>query len=172
MSLIVRPETPADYAAVALIHQRAFGRESEARLVAAIRESDNYFPALSLVAVLDEAFVGHIIFSRCHIQSAEQSFPALALAPLAVLPEFQNRAVGTALMWEGLNACRKGRHEIVIVLGHPDYYSRFGFTPASAFGILPPFPVDDAAFMAQGLTPDALLGVSGTVQYPSYFDNV
>jgi len=84
--LIVRPESPPDYPQVALIHQRAFGRENEARLVAAVRQSEHYFPALSLVAVLDDQVAGHILFSRCHIEAAERRVPALALAPLAVLP--------------------------------------------------------------------------------------
>ncbi|MCB9451561.1 MAG: N-acetyltransferase [Anaerolineaceae bacterium] len=173
MTLIVRPESALDYPVVAAIHRVAFGGGGEVNLVAAVRQSENYIPALSLVAVLDEQVVGHILFSRCHIQGAERTVPALALAPLAMLPAYQNQAVGTALMWEGLNACRQKRHEIVIVLGHPDYYTRFGFVPASTAGIHAPFPLeDDAAFMAQGLTPGVLDGVSGMVQYPPHFDGV
>lgn len=170
--LIVRPETVTDYPQVAEINRLAFGQEGEARLVEAIRQSQNYIPALSLVALWDDAVVGHILFSRIHIQAAEKAIPALALAPMAVLPDYQNRAVGTGLVWEGLNACRRGHHEIVVVLGHEHFYPRFGFVPASRYGIRAPFPAPDAAFMVQELTPAALDGVSGVVHYPAYFDGV
>jgi len=98
--------------------------------------------------------------------------PALALAPLAVHPEFQNQGIGSRLVGEGLARCRNLGHKIVVVVGHPEFYPRFGFTSARAKGLEAPFPVPDEAFMVTKLVPRALDGVSGMIVYPAPFEGV
>jgi putative acetyltransferase len=165
--IAIRPETSADWPAIYDVNARAFGREGEARLVDAIRASASFLPELSLVAVDAACIVGHVLFSSIHIHTVERLVPVLALAPVAVLPERQNQGIGSALIRHGLEQCRRLGHGIVVVVGHPNYYPRFGFSSARAKGFDAPFP--DAAFMVQELVPGALDGVCGTVEYPPAF---
>lgn len=167
--LTIRPEVPGDFPAVARVHGRAFDGEDEARLVDALRRSDAFVPGLSLVAAERAEVVGHILFTRICIKDGGVTREALALAPLAVLPERQRRAIGSALVERGLAECRRLGHRIVIVLGHPEYYPRFGFTPAGERGLRGPFPVRPEAFMVLGLVPGALDGVRGEIEYPPEF---
>lgn len=179
--MLIRPEQPVDLAGIGEIHRRAFGRDEEADLVDRLRAASDVDPALSLVAEHDGALVGHVLFPRIEIRAdappspaIERSetglqTPALALAPMAVVPEYQRRGVGTALVQEGLSACRKRGHGVVVVLGHPEYYPRFGFQPASRFEIRAPIAVPDDAFMVLALSPAALEGVRGVVRYPPAF---
>lgn len=169
---VIRAEQPDDYDAIANVNRLAFRQESEAQLVAALRETAGFDPALSLVALRDDRIVGHIIFSPISIETAGGPVPALALAPMAVLPDFEHQGIGSELVNAGLDACRRKGHAIVVVLGHPEYYPKFGFTPASEHGLQAPFPVRDDAFMALALTPDGLRDVSGTVRYPPAFGKV
>ena len=170
----IRAETAADFPAVREVNRLAFGRDAEAGLVDALRATDGYIPSLSRVAVVDGRIVGHILFTRIGIVTAGGVVPTptLALAPMAVLPEHQNRGVGSALVRDGLETCRRLGHGSVIVLGHPAYYPRFGFVPARPRGIAAPFPAPDEAFMLIELVPGALNGVQGTVQYPPAFSEV
>jgi putative acetyltransferase len=170
VTLVVRAETPADFAAVDDVVQQCFARGAtgvaeEVLLVRGIRALPEFDPELSLVAELDGRIIGHLLFSLMAIVSAEGRAPALALAPLAVLPGFEGTHAGTRLMRRGLEVCRERGHRIVIVLGHPKYYRRFGFRPARAMGIEPPEPWADEAFMALALEHDALSGVSGVARY-------
>ena len=110
------------------INVLAFGREDEARLVEDLRKSPDFIPELSLVAVKDKMVVGHILFSRIAIQTKTGSFPAMSLAPMAVHPEFQKQGIGSKLVRQGLERCRNLGYKVVIVVGHPNYYPRFGFT--------------------------------------------
>lgn len=167
MALIIRPETQSDREAIRDVNVRAFERENEARLIDLLRASTHFIPELSLVAVDAAHVVGHILFSRIHIQMPERVVPALALAPMAVLPERQNRGVGAGLIRYGLEECRRLGHRIVVVVGHPAYYPRFGFSSARAKGLEAPYP--DPVFMAQELVPGGLDGVRGTVEYPPEF---
>jgi len=122
---------------------------------------------LSLVAELDNRVVGHILFSRMCIETLDASIHAAALAPLAVRPEHQRQGIGGQLIRYGLNLlCERGEC-IVIVLGHPDYYARFGFSCEKARFLESPFPPE--AFMAQELVPGALAGIRGKVRYPAAF---
>lgn len=167
--LTIRPELPQDVEAVRRVNQEAFGRASEARLVDALRASSAFVPGLSLVALEDEQLVGHVLFTKLTIAEAGESRPALALAPLAVLPAWQSRGIGSALVRRGLADARELGHRAVIVLGHPEYYPRFGFQPAQALGIRPPFPASPEAFLVVGLDAGALDGVRGLVEYPPEF---
>jgi putative acetyltransferase len=176
-SLRIRAERPDDRQASRAVHRLAFGRENEADLVDAIRASDSFIPELSLVAErsagnADASVVGHILLSRIVIRGEQRDLPALALAPVAVRPEKQNRGIGAALIVAGLEQARRLGERIVVLIGHPSYYPRFGFAPARSQGIEPPFPVADAVFMALALAPNALDGVHGTVVYPPAFGSV
>jgi putative acetyltransferase len=170
----IRPERPEDIESIDEINRLAFGGEEEAKLIKAIRGSDYFLPELSLVAVEDDRIVGHILFSPVTIESSEdsKSTEALALAPMAVVPEYQNKGIGTELVKHGLKVCKKLGYTIVIVVGHPEYYPRFGFKPAREYSLEAPFEVPDDAFMALELVPGALKNVRGMVKYNPAFDSV
>jgi len=168
--ITIRPETADDYAAIAEVNALAFGREVEPRLVEALRRSPEFIPELSLVAIEAARVAGHILFSPMAIETKDGAVPALGLAPLAVRPELQNQGIGSALVRDGLDRCRSLGHRIVVVIGHPAYYPRFGFSPARPRGLEAPFPVPDEAFLALELVPGALGGIAGVVKYPPAFD--
>ena len=170
--LTIRPEGLDDHHAVFEVHHRAFGRVNEARLVEDLRRSPAFISELSLVALDGPRAVGHILMTRMVVRTANASCPALALAPVAVLPELQGRGIGSALVRQGLQGARDLGHRVVIVVGHPGYYPRFGFLPAERFGIRPPFVVSPGAFMVLELQADALRGVQGEVEYPPEFARV
>lgn len=104
------------------------------------------------------------------IETAEGPVPALALAPVAVVPDRQSRGIGSALITEGLTRCQRRGHCIVIVIGHPRYYTRFAFSSAREKGLEAPFPVPDEAFYVRELVPCALEVVRGMVRHPPAFD--
>jgi putative acetyltransferase len=147
------------------VNEAAFGRRDEADLVDELRREGVVL--LSLVAELDSQIVGHIFFSRMTVETAQGSVTAVSLAPMAVLPDRQGRQIGSRLVRRGLAALRERGERIVIVLGHKDYYPRFGFTPEHARYLSSPFPPE--AFMALELADGALAGIRGTVKYPSAF---
>jgi putative acetyltransferase len=167
MTFIVRPETPADEAVVADVNEEAFGRPDEAVLVASLRRGRAFLPGLSLVAEVQGAIIGHVLFTRLHV--GPMRMPGLALAPMAIRKVQQRRGVGTALVREGLNAATTRGEAFAIVVGHPEYYPRFGFSPAMQFGIHAPFEVRDEALMALELRPGGLRGVSGRIEWAPEF---
>jgi putative acetyltransferase len=169
-SFFIRTERPEDIDAIFEVNFQAFGQDGEARLVNALREDGDYLRELSLVAVSGDRIIGHILFPPIAIVSDAAETPALALATLSVHQDFQCLGIGTALIEEGLKECQILGHRIVIVVGHPSYYPKFGFTVARDFGIIAPFPCPDKAFMALPLTSGALDGIHGTVRYPLAFD--
>jgi putative acetyltransferase len=166
MNILIRPETNADHQAIRHVNRIAFGQGEEARLVDALR--DGGYVQVSLVVEVGGQVVGHILFSDLPIITRAGTVPALALAPMAVLPEFQNQGIGSALVQRGLEACRQQGHRIVVVLGHAHFYPRFGFSPKLAAHLESPFSGSDS-FMAVELVPGALDGVAGRVQYPPPF---
>ncbi len=170
--LTIRPELSNDYAKITQINDKAFGQPVEGKLVEALRHNPLFIKGLSLVAILDRKLVGHILFSPILIKGEGKVFRSLALSPMAVLPEIQRMGIGTALVYSGLDEARAGKFGSVIVLGHRDYYPRFGFRPASGFGIFPPFDLPDDLFFAMELQPDGLSGVNGIVEYPPEFSLV
>lgn len=143
----------------------AFGQAEEADLVDRLRDQNAHL--LSLIAEVDGQVAGHILFTRMWIRSGETRVSAVALAPLAVLPEYQRRGVGTALTNEGLRRLRGMQERIVLVVGHKEYYPRFGFSRESAERLSTPFPTD--SFFALELVPGALDGIAGSVEYHSAF---
>ena len=167
--LTIRPEQPADREQVFQVNQQAFGQAGEARLVEALHRSPLFIPELSLVAVEGQRVVGHILFSRVAVRAETTLLGALALAPMAVLPARQRGGIGSALVARGLAEARRLGHSVVIVVGHPDYYPRFGFVRGEPLGIRPPFEVSPGAFMVLELQPNALSGMRGEVEYPPEF---
>ncbi len=159
--LTLRDEVDADVDAVQALVVAAFADEAEGVLVSALRGEPD---TISLVAERD-GVVGHILFSACEVEGT----PAMALAPVAVLPNQQQLGIGKALCRAGIQACRARGHKLIIVLGHPDYYPKFGFIPAQPLGIMSPWTVGDAYCMVLELVPGALQGVSGTVSYHAAF---
>jgi len=162
----VRPERPSDTAAIRNVNRVAFGGDVEAALVDALRQQAA--PVVSLVADEDGQVFGHIMFSPV-VLSGHHLLRIMGLAPMAVLPPMQKRGVGTALVRAGIDRCRELDCQAVVVLGHPTYYPRFGFVPASRFGIASEYAVPDDAFMALELEAGALRRVSGTVRYHAAF---
>jgi len=168
--MTIRPETPADHEAVYDVNRRAFGQPDEADLVNQLRREAH--PYVSLVAETEAGIIGHILFSPVSTSSPNGSIPMMGLAPMAVLPEWQRQGVGTRLVQKGLDACRRRGVAAVVVLGHPDYYPRFGFRPAVTFGLRSAYDVPKDAFMAMEIQEGALQNVSGTVHYHPAFGAV
>ena len=147
------------------VNEAAFGEPAEADLVDQLRADAHAL--ISLVAEVGPSFVGHILFSRMWIQNSTGLVSAVALAPVAVHPDHQRRGIGGQLILRGLELLRARGEKIVIVLGHPDYYPRFGFSTEKAESLQSPFPKD--AYMAMELSPGALDGIQGSVVYPPAF---
>jgi predicted N-acetyltransferase YhbS len=164
-SWTTRAETDADIPAVHAVHLAAFGRPEEADLVEALRADADWIDGLSIVATgEDGTVVGHALLTRCHVDST----PALCLAPVAVLPDRQKTGVGAAAVRAALRAATSTGERFVVVLGHPEYYPRFGFRRASLYGIRLTIDVPDEALMALALDPAHPLP-SGTVHYAAPF---
>ncbi|MFD8635494.1 GNAT family N-acetyltransferase [Streptomyces sp. NPDC059533] len=160
-----RPETAADAAAVRAVNLAAFETPLEADLVDALRADGAWLPGLSYVAEgPDGSVVAHALLTACEVDGVR----ALALAPVAVDPALQRSGAGSAVVRALLSAAREQGESLVLVLGHPEYYPRFGFVPASRFGIRAPFEVPDEAMMA--LVLDGSVPVpAGTIGYPAPF---
>lgn len=163
--MIVRNECPEDRLAVHSVHERAFGRKDEADLVDRLRQEG--VALASFVAESESRIVGHVLFSRMSIETPNTIVPAVALAPVAVVSERQGQGIGASLIRHGLEWLRGEGEAIVIVLGSPRYYSRFGFSTEKARFLASPFPPE--AFMALELKPGVLDGVGGRVKYPDAF---
>jgi putative acetyltransferase len=168
--LTLRCETPEDIPAIPHIHTAAFGRPIEADLVDALRRHNAL--TISLVAVQGGRLVGHIAFSPVTITSSTATMEALGLAPMAVLPTYQRRGIGSQPVEAGLTACHHTAYGVVVVLGHPHYYPRFGFAPAKPWGIVWEHDAPEEAFMVHELREGALTQTKGVVKYRPEFDVV
>lgn len=173
LEVTIRQETKDDQPEVYAINTQAFGQEGEAMLVDRLRKTPSFVPELSLVATSGDRLVGHILFSIISISDGNgNKVESLALAPMAVRPEFQQQGIGGQLIQNGLKKARELKYTSVIVLGHEHYYPKFGFLPAEKWDIQSPYDVPSSFFMAVELIPDGLKDVNGMVQYPKEFEGV
>lgn len=152
--LVIRIETPADIPGVRAVNEAAFETGAEAALVDALRQNGKF--VLSLVADIGGEVVGHILFTDIEMEPGGAEARILGLAPMAVRPEWQGKGVGSALVRRGLEDCQELGYRGVVVLGHPDFYPRFGFIPASRYGISCIYDVPDEVFMAIALGEEEL----------------
>jgi putative acetyltransferase len=165
----IRPEEQKDHAAVRAVNELAFGQPEEAKIVDRLRESCGR--SLSLVATQDEEVIGHILFTPVTLESGDVTLQGMGLAPMSVLPDYQRQGVGSALVKEGLSVLGKQVCPFVVVLGHAEYYPRFGFEPASKVGIKCQWEgVPDEAFMILIFDEKAMKGASGIAKYRDEFD--
>lgn len=165
LNVHVRHESLADHEPIRQVNRAAFETTAEADLVDALRVGG--FVEVSLLAEIDSRIVGHILFSHLPIVSGDATAEAVSLAPMAVLPSHQRRGIGSRLVETGLETCRERGQRIVVVLGHPEFYTRFGFSTELARPLRSPF--SGPAWMALELVPGALDGVAGRVCYPPPF---
>lgn len=169
--ILLREEKPQDIGRIREINDAAFSQPNEGQIVDRIRES--CLDTLSLVAVMDGKIVGHIFFSPVEIESKSGIIKGMGLAPMAVMPDYQNQGIGSMLVNEGLSQLKEWGYPFVIVLGHPEYYPRFGFKPALLYGLKCQWEgVPDEAFMAVILNEEKMNGVAGVVRYRDEFNEV
>jgi putative acetyltransferase len=165
----IRAEEQKDWAAVYAVNASAFGTPAEANLVDALREQAQ--PLISLVAEDNGEILGHIMFSPVSLPNHPE-LRLMGLAPLAVDPEHQRKGIGSSLVRAGLEQCRQLAFGAVVVLGHPEYYPRFGFSPSTRFGIGCEYDAPEEAFMVVELQPGYLDGASGKVKYHAAFSDL
>lgn len=163
----IRNEQPSDIKQIWDVNSEAFATESEAKLVNALRDSGCTF--ISLVAEIDNHVVGHILFTPVELTGDENRLKLMGLAPMAVLRRHQNKGIGSKLVDAGLDICRSQHYEAVVVLGHPNYYPRFGFVPSVNYSIKSEYEVPDNVFMILELVPDCLKGHQGIIKYNDVF---
>jgi len=167
--MVIRAEEQRDRAAVYAVNTSAFETAAEARLVDALREQAH--PVVSLVSETEGAIVGHIMFSPVSLHGHPE-LKIMGLAPMAVTPEHQRKGIGSSLVRAGLEQCRRLGCGAVVVLGHPEYYPRFGFLPSARFGIGCEYEVPEEVFMVVELQPGYLSGASGEIKYHPAFNNI
>jgi putative acetyltransferase len=163
--MLIREEAARDRAQIRAVNESAFKRPDEADLVDRLRAEGVVL--VSLVAEVDGEIAGHILFTRMTIEAKSGSVEAVALAPMAVLPRNQRQGIGSELVRQGLGRLRAMEERIVIVVGHPDYYPRFGFSCDKASSLASPFPRE--VLMALELVPGSLTGIEGPVRYAAAF---
>ncbi len=164
---IIRREAPEDLDTIHYVNEQAFGQENEAKLVEKLR--NRRVLTISLVAIQDNKIVGHIAFSPVEVEAERSNFKAIALAPMAVLPAFQKKGIGSQLVRAGLKECRRLGYGLVVLVGHPNYYPRFGFVPAEPKGLKCEFEVPDEAWMVLELREGALAGRRVEVRFQPEF---
>ena len=162
----IREELPADVTAIREVNNRAFGQDQEGNIVDALRS--NGAALLSLVAALNGQVVGHIMYSPLSVGSSSGA----ALGPMAVLPEYQRQGIGSQLIEAGNRKLQEAGCPFIVVVGHAEYYPRFGFKSACHHGIKCEWDVPDNVFMVLLLSPAKMLGVSGVANYRHEFSTV
>ncbi|WP_291872728.1 N-acetyltransferase [Chryseobacterium sp.] len=173
--LTIRQEEEKDHKKVFELTEEAFRKmeqsdHQEHFLVEKLRKSDAFIPELSLVAETEEGEIaGHILFTKLKIVNGDETFESLALAPVSVRPEFQNQGIGGQLILQGHTIAKELGYHSVILIGHENYYPKFGYEKTSNFGISFPFEIPEINGMAVELTKDGLKNVKGVVKYPKEF---
>ena len=166
--MIIRAEKPEDQIGVRHINTQAFDTDVEANLIDALRKSG--IPLISLVAEENGELVGHILFSPVTLEGHSCSVSMAGLGPMAVAPAFQKRSIGSMLIEKGLRHCKSAGYAAICVLGHPDYYPRFGFVPSVNYGIKSEFDVPVEVFMVKELREGALVDCNGIAKYHYLFN--
>ena len=174
MVINIRREEEKDYAESEFVVNSAFEKDEysdhrEKQLVSKLRLSDAFVPELSLVAEVEDRIVGHIMHTKLIIKNEDKEEVSLALAPVSVIPEYQRKGIGSKLINESFKIAKELGFKSMIVLGHADFYPKFGFVPASKWNIKAPFDISDEYFMAVELVPGGLNNVSGCVKYTKEF---
>lgn len=174
MEIALRQEIAADHKRVFEVIEEAFKNEalsdnSEQLLVERLRQTDAFIPELSIVAEMNGKIVGHILLSKILVKNKENSFESLALAPVSVHPDFQNIGIGALLIEESHRIAKKLGYKSIILLGHENYYPKFGYHLASRYGITLPFDAPDENCMAIELVENGLDGINGMVEYSDAF---
>ncbi len=174
INLIIRQEQPKDYPLVSNLISAAFKNEphsdqTESLLVGRLRKSEAFIPELSLVAELDGKIVGHILLTKIKIVNKGNSFESLALAPVSVLPAYQRKGIGRKLILEAHKIAKQLGYKSVALIGHENYYPKFGYKKASEFKITFPFEAPDENCMVFELFKNSLKNVKGMVEYPKEF---
>lgn len=173
-SIIIRKEIVEDHQAVEQLVEWAFktmpySDGTEHQIVHRLRKSAAFIPELSLVAERDNQMIGHILLTKIQIKNEQQSVEGLSLAPVSVHPDWQRQGIGGQLIKRAHAIARKLGFQSVVLLGHKDYYPRFGYRPTTDFGICLPFDSPPENCMILELQPNSLQGITGTVQYPAAF---
>jgi putative acetyltransferase len=168
--LSIRPETAADIQAIRQVNLAAFPGPEEAGLVDKLRSSNSIL--FSFVALMGQEIIGHILFSPVTLEPAGHAVKGAGLAPVAVLPDWQNQGAGSLLIRHGIEQCRKADYDYIALLGHPGYYPRFGFVPSVKYNIRCEYDAPVEAFMILELKAGALSGHSGTIKYLPEFNGV
>lgn len=162
----LREATDSDLNVVLLLERLAFGQDNEAELVRALLRDPSAKPILSLIAFKEDKAVGHILFTRARLAKTQHTASISILAPLAIVPDFQKKGIGGKLIERGLHLLSKSGVDLVFVLGHPEYYPRYGFRPAGNHGFEAPYYIPDEhadAWMVQALRPGVIGSVSGSI---------
>jgi putative acetyltransferase len=165
--ITIRTERPEDVDSLFQVYLAAFVRLQEAALVDTLRENNGLL--LSLVAISDGNVVGGVAFSPVTLEPPENNLRLAGLAPLAVLPAYQGQGIGSGLVQIGLKLCREKGVDAVFLVGEPDFYARFGFGPASDFGIGCEFDVPNAYWLVKELRPQALTEIKALARYRPEF---
>lgn len=164
----VRQENQSDAKAIAVVNKSAFGGDAEAQLVAVVRQSKSFIPELSLVAEVGERVAGHILLFHAHLDRHGKQIEVLALAPMSVVPSQSHRGIGSTLLQAAQAKAEELGHKAIVVIGHPDYYRRFGFEHAAKWGIHSSLPVPEDSITAKELVAGTLDG-GGLLIYPPEF---
>ncbi len=174
MRVYIRQEESNDFVQVEKVVEAAFkavaiSDKTEHLLVARLRKSVAFVPELSLVAEWEKEIVGHILLTKIKIKNKDQNTVSLALAPVSVLPDFQNKGIGGQLIRRAHEIAKDLGFNSIVLLGHEDYYPRFGYERASKYGIQLPFEAPEENCMVLDLAKDTVKDISGMVEYPKAF---
>lgn len=168
--MIIRVEKPTDIEKIWHINAEAFETEEEANLVNILRDSSATY--ISLVYEENNELVGHIFFTPVELVGDTSDLRLIGLAPMAVMPKMQNKGIGSALVQAGIQKCLIEDYDAIVVLGHPNYYPKFGFVPSVNYGIKSEYEIPEDVFMVMELKENALIGKQGTVKYHEAFSSV
>jgi len=166
----IREEQPSDIEKIWAVNSEAFETEAEANLINALRSSGCTY--ISLVAETETNIVGHILFTPVELSGDDNKIKIMGLAPMAVFSQYQNKGIGSKLVVAGLELCKSQGYDAVVVLGHPNYYPKFGFVPSVKYNIKSEYDVPDDVFMILALVPGSLKTRTGVIKYHEAFNSV